>query len=159
MMTNLYGRGSKRKLANEMYKKALKYFESIMGNDITSTTDLNKVGNIVFRENWKGTFPSDRLPKLQKGEVCIINVDKHNQLGSHWISVCRSKKSGKLWIYDSYGRKINKLIPHLKNLKFLEPEDDPEQDLNGKREDNCGQRSLSYILVFTQFGEDVAIYI
>ena len=40
------------------------------------------------------------------------------------------------------------------NGLIKETENDPEQDLNGKVEENCGQRSLAAMCVYNQYGWD-----
>jgi hypothetical protein len=52
-----------------------------------------------------GVFPSDKLPKINKGEdFCLItNYDPSFKNGSHWVAL--SVKGDKAYWFDSYGMK------------------------------------------------------
>ena len=99
--------------------KALKLIETKMGTGITYSTDLiNKLGKHLFGIKFKGVYSSDDT--IPKGYV-IVNVDKSNQPGSHWLAICDNL------VYDSFGRKTSKLIPHLTLKNYRDAEYDAEQ--------------------------------
>ena len=59
-------------------------------------TILTLDGQTPFR----GVYPMDRLPKRQPGAY-VINMDNHDEPGSHWVAVYDDKKN--VEYMDSYG--------------------------------------------------------
>jgi len=139
------------KIYNEYVKKII----SIFGNKETTTTILNNIGYKLFKNKYKGTYASNQVPLLNnKQPYCIINVDKSNMQGSHWVAVAYKNK--KVYVYDSFGRKTKSLIPHFRYKIYQDTEYDPEQN---KSEDNCGQRCLAWLLIFDKYGPKKALQI
>lgn len=139
------------------YNKILKELvEAKLGNDTTFANELDTMGKIYFKNHFKGVFPSDIMPELKNGDCCLFNLDKHNEQGSHWIAVYCDKKN--IIVYDSFGRPTKKIIPTLSNLKkhIIDAEYDPEQKII---ENNCGQRSLAWLLFLKAFGIKRALLI
>ena len=52
------------------------------------------------RKIFRGVFPIDRLPIRQPGAY-VINLDKHDEPGSHWVVVIDDGK--RVEYFDSYG--------------------------------------------------------
>ena len=54
-------------------------------------------------DNYLGTFPLDRLPDLPKKfpKSIIINTDKSNRPGDHWIAIVLTEKHA--YYFDSFG--------------------------------------------------------
>ena len=143
-----------KEYAEAMYEKILKKIESKHGNGTTTNHQLDRIGKGLFGKKYIGTFPSDKIPVLQPGTYCIANLDNSSQKGSHWIAIIKVNKKTSV-VYDSFGRKTYKIIPSLLqsgNGVILETENDREQDLNGKVEDNCGQRCMASIKVYEKLG-------
>ena len=122
------------------YRQVLREIEQVLGNDITNSRELTELGKCLLNNKYKGTYAVDRLPKLQHGEFCIINLDRLHQPGSHWIAVY--KHENKYCIYDSFGRKSNKILKSLNQLDSIDTDYDAEQMVH---ENNCGQRSLAWL--------------
>lgn len=133
--------------------------EPKIGTGITYLEDLNKLGNEYFGSKFTGVFPADQIPKLSaRKPYAIINLDKSGQPGSHWIALAYSKRrisGARIMVYDSFGRPTKTILPSLKG-KFIDTEYDAEQ---GLKEENCGARSLAWLLLFDLFGPKVAIKI
>lgn len=84
--------------------------------------------------------------------MAIINLDKHNEPGSHWIAmVCNDK----MIIYDSFGRKTRDILPNF-NKEYINAQDDAEQNIN---EENCGSRCVSFLNVYDKLGSEYALLI
>jgi len=135
-----------------IYKHALKHIVSKMGNKITDGKQLLKAGRELFGKKIHGVYPADRIPKLTKQQpYCIANLDTANMFGSHWVAIVRDGND--LLFYDSFGRKASKILPYIYEggRNVINTEDDKEQDLNGV-EENCGQRSLTALFIYDQFG-------
>lgn len=138
-----------KKKAEDLY---LKYYEKIrpmIGTKTTYTDDLNKIGSQLFGKKFKGTWPSDHNPSLKNGQSMIINVDKKNEPGSHWLSVVKDKNN--LYVYDSFGRHMSKLIPHFykKHGRVKNTELDKEQK---DYQLDCGLRTLASLAVYYDKG-------
>lgn len=135
------------KKANDLYNAALKIFRKQLGVSATYSTDLDKIGKHLFGSLWGGVFASDQ--DIPKQGYCVVNVDKSNESGSHWLAVCDRI------VYDSFGRKIKKLIPHLQGIRDI-VDRDPEQT---KQQEDCGPRSLAFIWVYDRLGKEYAVFI
>lgn len=153
MTTILIERNEIEKQIEKLYKKYLKQIMKILGNGVTYTTQLNTIGNRLFRNKYRGTFSSDTLPKLTKTKpYAIVNVDTSKKSGSHWIGCCYTPKG--MLIYDSFGRKTSKLM---KNIYKKFPTTDTDHDAEQKdSEKNCGSRCVSFLMVCDKIGPDFA---
>lgn len=142
----------------KIYNKVLKQIESMLGTDGSTYTDqLNKIGKEILGDKYVGTFSSDKIPQLtDKHPYAIINLDDSSSPGSHWVAI--AQKNNIYYVYDSFGRKSSTILPSLKGGKFKikDSDRDVEQDI---LEENCGQRSMSWIVVFDQFGKKLALLI
>ncbi len=63
------------------------------------------------KDHFHGVYPMDRLPSRQRGAY-VINMDNHDEPGSHWIAVF---DDGSVEYMDSYGQPPF----HEQCLKFL----------------------------------------
>jgi len=147
--------------ANEMYEWYVRWFVESMGDEETATGVLNEVGNKNFGRKFIGTYAQDTFPyhKLQPGQCGISNTDKCGSSGEHWVAVARGlKQKNHLYMYDSFGRPnvLDTLPQQTLSYKLIDTELDSEQR---EDEDNCGQRCLAWIAVFTKLGENYAVLI
>ena len=138
------------------YKKIFKRIVKKVGNTTTDSEQLNILGKkMLGKSSFNGVFPSDKIPKLKKNQGAILNLDKSDQSGSHWVGLYRFK-DGKTMFYDSFGRYHNKIIPSLNysgNGKIHNTEDDAEQIPS---EYNCGARSLAFLIYCKEYGFEKA---
>jgi hypothetical protein len=132
----------------------------LLGNGVTYADQLHIVGKQLLGDKFLGVFPSDRIDfrKVQdKARYLIFNVDKSGMTGSHWMALGRinGKKNTKpaFLVYDSFGRPTKRLVPHLVNkggrVSLTDTEYDPEQKL---KEENCGARSLAWLIYMDKYG-------
>lgn len=132
----MYSSKKNTKILNSEYKRNLKLVEKILGNGITNGAQLNCLANKIFGKKFKGILDENEpLPKLKNME-CVIRNRLNNE---HWISEVNI--GGKLYTYDSFNRK-----------EYI---DGKSGDFDGfpdqkKNEQNCGQRSLSYLITVYQ---------
>jgi hypothetical protein len=144
--------------AERYYNKQLYKLHKIMGTGETHTHQLNNIGKRLFKHKYIGTFPADKIPKLKKNQMMIVNNQNSNQGGEHWLGICKTKDDTIL-IYDSFGRRHFKILPALSNSTndvIKETENDPEQK---KIQKDCGQRCLAFLKVFNDFGYRYAVWI
>ena len=127
----------------DVYLALLGDFERKLGKGVTTGNQLDQVGRSVFGKEWGGVFARDGAWRQGKG-FKIVNLDKKNQRGSHWVAV-----KGNI-VYDSFGR-ANVLGPGLRDV-----DRDAEQI---QREENCGQRCLAWLGTYKILGVKAALSI
>ena len=131
----------------------------LTGDKVTNSTDLHKVGKQLLGNKFIGVFPSDMIPKLTlKTPYCIVNVDNSSMSGSHWMSVVKSARCETV-LYDSFGRSHVKIIPSLKlsgNGRIIDTDLDAEQKIS---QEDCGARSISFLLFYDKYGRDMSLLI
>ena len=143
---------SKKKIAEDLYVKYYNEIKPMIGTKTTHTGQLNKLGKKLFGKRFRGAWPSDHTPKLKKGQSMIINVDKKDEPGSHWLSVVRDRNS--MYVYDSFGRHTKNLIPHFykKNGSGSKVKN-TERDIEQRNEQlDCGLRCMSSLAVYYDKG-------
>lgn len=122
-----------------------------IGNETTYLSELDKAGRKLLGVKFKGVFPSDKIPKLNDLKpYCILNLDRSDQSGSHWVGL--AKYGDNALLYDSFGRKYNEIIPNIRfsgNGKIVMTDDDAEQ---GPLQENCGLRSLGFLVFCERYG-------
>lgn len=126
----------------------------MIGNKTTYLSQLKRCGIDLFGHSFEGVFPADKIPQLNTSKYCILNLDKSTEPGSHWIAV--AKDGDKSYVYDSFGRDFNEIIPSIKfsgNGTIIDVDDDAEQNVI---ETDCGARCLAFLLVCEHWGVDMA---
>jgi hypothetical protein len=145
--------------ANWMYDKILRRIViPLVGNETTYQNDLEKAGIKLLGSQFKGVFPSDKIPVLNDLKpYAIVNLDKSTESGSHWIAVAYG--GDKTYIYDSFGRKATVIIPSIINSgngRIVNTDKDAEQK---DEETNCGARALTFLVFFHKYGAKNAMFI
>lgn len=112
----------------------------------TSNTELHRLGKNFLGDDFKGVFPSDKIPK--GNGYYIINLDKSHMPGSHWVGLVI--KDGKKWVYDSFARK--NLLP----IRATYVNEHPDQLSLAA---NCGQRSLAWLILAAKWGMSYAKHV
>ena len=142
----------------KLYRKVLRQIEKELGIGSTDDTQLEETGTEIFGPAFKGVFPSNKVPRLtQKQPYLIANTDRANQPGTHWLALARYLKNPNMvFLYDSFGRPTDELVPWISKQKVVDAELDAEQK---EVESNCGQRCLAWLVVFDEMGPDAALTI
>ena len=145
--------------AEKLYKKILQIMRAKVGDSTTYLSTLQNAGNKLFGNKFLGVFASDQLPlEIKKKQLCIANLDKSWQSGSHWIALGRDKSSNILYVYDSFGRNIYQIMPSLKRYTNIQStERDREQ--NPKTQFDCGARCLTFLYILDKHGGKYAKWI
>ena len=146
----------KEKQAHELFNAYVKYVSQLFGHTkTTNTIDLIRVGKALLGENFVGVFPSDMIPKLRNNECCIINLDSSKQPGSHWTAIYKFSDN-KVLLYDSFGRNLNKLLKVKgKNVDRTDREQESKALGDAIEQNDCGQRSLAWLLLCAKHGYNV----
>ena len=148
----------KEKHIENLYNQILKQIVVLIGDTTTYLSELNGIGRKLFGVKYKGTFPSDKIPKLNDLSLyAILNLDTSKQPGSHWVAIAKNPHKDETLIYDSFARKGSKIIKSLAysgNGRIINSDlKDSEQDI---METNCGARCLAYLVVVEKYGWDAA---
>lgn len=133
------------------YKQMLAYVQSNMGSDWTQNSQLDKMGHSLL-STYQGSFPYDVAPELQNEQSCIINLDKSGNKGIHWMALY--KEDGTVYGYDSFGRRMNKLMP-LEQHVTNDTKDKEQKD----SQNNCGQRAIAWLRCVEKYGIENALNI
>jgi hypothetical protein len=152
-------KSNKEKNANLLYQTILKkIIVPLTGDKTTFLDELNGVGHKLLGVKFKGVFPADKIPRLNDlKKYAILNLDTSKEPGSHWVSIAKDGKE--TYLYDSFGRSHTKIIKGLQysgNGRIVNTDLDAEQDV---LETNCGARCLAWLVLFDNWGADVAILI
>jgi hypothetical protein len=132
--------------AQQMYDYLLEKMVLEVGNGTTYSTDLYKIARKYLGGEFHGVYASDLIPKLSKFKrFAILNLDQSNEPGSHWIG-CVFLKPKHVLVFDSFGRRSSSIIPSL--LKKYSRVQDTDYDIDQRTsEDNCGARTLAWLLL------------
>ena len=131
-----------RQLAEKEYKLYLDHVEQAIGHrNVTYGETIEELCRYLFGKKFAGVYARDRIPKNLNGRYAVVNMDKHDMPGSHWVGM-----AGGL-VYDSFGRIT---------LPGRPTERDAEQDV---LEVNCGQRCIAWLCVYDVFGAEVASFV
>ena len=147
------------KTAHKKYNTILRSVKKLVGGKTTYLQQLDNAGKDIFGAKFHGVYPSDKIPKLSNRKpYAILNLDKSNQAGSHWIAVAKSGNN--IIVYDSFGRKHTNIIPALGRGfvggKIIDTDRDVEQDIMAT---DCGARSLGFLVFFDKYGAKNALLI
>lgn len=138
------------------YESALRQVERKMGKKGTTDTALQQHTPRFLKNvgRWRGVFALNEPWRNSHG-YSIINLEPRHKSGEHWIA-----KANDL-IYDSFGRngivetreKENQIGGGDDKRSLHYTDSDVEQR---KREDNCGQRCIAWLMVYERFGREGA---
>ena len=141
-------------IEREIFNKYKAVMIHKLGKKALSDTTINKAGKALFA-SWGGCFPSDRV-KLQPHHYYIVNVDTHDQPGSHWLAAfCTAKRC---YVWDSFGRSIIELAPklvqciHKSGMTLGKTDLIHHQEQTGYTSEICGQDSISWLLLVRDLG-------
>jgi len=135
-------------LGERFYEQSLQILRKFIPDNADENV-LTEAGKSLFSKRFKGVYASDEistlLDNLKHGEMIIVNLDKRDSTGSHWIALVNHQKQ--IILYDSFGRQIPEVI---------NTEDDAEQSL---LEEDCGARCLAFLWVYYRLGIEPALQI
>ena len=110
---------------------------------VTTNIQLEEIGEKLFGLKFNGVVPIDHYTGEQG--YWIVNTDTSDKAGEHWFGVIIDKNGNEL-VYDSFGRKIG-------GSDITYTESDAEQEMT---EENCGARTLAFLLVYDIGGRNLA---
>ena len=113
-------------------------------------TFANQLQNkLKFVPSFIGVYACDRIPELTSLPVSmIINTDKHNEKGEHWVAIYISEKK-KGYYFDSYGMPpINGEIENFLNKHTMLWKYN-HRTIQGINSIKCGQFSVLFVILKT----------
>jgi len=129
------------------YENNLEILEDILGNESTTDVELNHLGKNLFFERFVGVFSADKMKRLKNNQMCIVNTDDSKHSGKHWIACYKHRN--KTYVYDSFDRDVKSLSKYWKNKhNWVNANTHREQSYN---ENNCGPRSLAWLISFDKY--------
>ena len=133
------------------YELILRNVEDILGASVTTDSQLTDLGYRIFKNDYLGTFSSDKMPIRIKDNQCfILNTDSSrsaNKFG-HWIGFYKINK--RLWFYDSFARPKEKLSKFWKTKRMYSANTTDRQQ--SFEESDCGSRSMSLLIICRKYG-------
>lgn len=153
---------AKEREAERAYRYYTKSIEGMIGRGMkgkraTFLTELDSIGHKIFGHKYHGTYSRNHVPRLTDlSPYCIINLDRSDEPGSHWVGVSKLKGKDEVLLYDSFGRNHRKILPGLSfgnGVTIKNTDLDVEQQ---HKETNCGQRSMAWLVVFEKYGPKIA---
>ena len=143
-----------------VFNKHKKALIKAMGTKSTTDRQLNTMGKQLFGAKYLGTYSQDNIPWKKVHSIinfnntfAIINTDPVGKPGVHWVGLFVTAKT--VYIWDSYGRKSQTLLPILvkqlktRKYKFKDSDNDTDQS---RRSQICGQLCLSWMLTVKDLG-------
>lgn len=114
---------------------------------------VENVGKKLFGNLFYGVFPCDAYPNIKRKNFCVIfNLAKHNEDGSHFVTVVKSSKT--IFYFDSFGRKCkNSYILKFMN-KFSLPIEYNDFQIQDRSSSLCGLFCIFFIIFFYYYTYD-----
>lgn len=147
-----------------MFKNFTKYKNEIINEFGIGPMDEDQVKKYGLKHfnNFGGVFPHDKFRPIDK-KCYILNTGNSKSTGYHWVGAYVTHK--KLYMFDSYHRNINKIIPDINKYsgnrdmvvsKWPYP---IQQDNVLEEQSICGQLSLAWLRCINDYGVKSAILI
>ena len=144
-------------------KKFNKYKKTIIeqiGNKALFDDQINSICSKLFGSKWAGAYAVDKIPIKKYNEIhyFIVNTDKSNEAGEHWVAVVLHKSNA--YLYDSFGRKSINILKPLANLLSKKSIHITDSDYTKEQHGDtqiCGQLCISFLLCYDQFGRDALL--
>ena len=140
------------------YNKIVRHMENDVfhSNQETSNQQLDRIGAQLFGSQWGGVYAEDEDIKINKNKMYyIVNTDKQNQAGTHWVGLYFDHTHNKLYVFDTFDRQISKLLHDVevdakgKHFKVNKGSHMIEQ---ADKQNDCGQRSMSWLQIVKKYG-------
>ena len=128
------------------FDQCLIRIEDLLGEKVTTNTQLLKLGKMLFGYRFKDVYCSDSHIKLSNNECCIVNTDSSKQAGTHWVGLFKYRDH--YYVFDSFGRDIKTLSKFFKFKNWTNVEHTRRESFKGS---NCGQLSMIFCLTFDRY--------
>jgi hypothetical protein len=139
------------------FKKYKEKIICLMGKKSLYSDEITKMCRTLFGRKYIGTYAQDKIPLGLNGYM-IVNTDISGKPGQHWIALVLNSHT--CYIFDSFGRKAEHLVPILekklqrKHYVSIDADRKPEQYGNSEI---CGQLSIAFLLTVHKYGIEKTI--
>ena len=130
----------------KQFEDAYVYVCDIVGDNSTTNITLNKLCKKIFGNRFIGVFCADETFRLRDGECCIINTDPTYKSGVHWCSLYKYR--GITYFFDSFGRHYTSLSKYWKYKRWSCVE---FKRIESFKSENCGELSVSFLVIFDRY--------
>ena len=116
---------------------------------------MNIVGKKTFGKEWGGVYAEDQQIPLKKYKYFIVNTDKMNESGTHWVALYADHETETLFVFDTFDRQTSKLLHDVdlnarkQHLTVKKGSHELEQK---DQQQDCGPRSLSFLILLKKYG-------
>jgi hypothetical protein len=141
------------------FHKTLKQVQAEMRDwDETDNTQLAQFGEKHFGKQFGGVFPEDYKVNFNSNKCYyIFNNDKAGEEGCHWLGVYVNHKDRTVYIFDTFNRQSSQMLPDVlieAKKKHFKCKKGALDVLQTDAQEDCGQRSLTYLLLVKKYGAD-----
>ena len=133
------------------YKKQI---ISMLGKDALQGKTIQDTAKKLFGSKFRGVYSqNEKALDISKTGYYIINTDIVGKSGTHWVALYITTKT--VYVFDSFGRKSARLLPHLvskaknHNKKVIDTDHDQDQ---ADKSNVCGQLCISWLMVVKSIG-------
>ena len=145
------------KKAETLFRKYKEKYIAKLGRHALDNTEIDLFSKSIYGTRYKGSFAQDQNFEFKSG-FYIINTDIAKGPGEHWISLVVSPKTA--YIYDSFGREPQTLVPHLTKRLTKAKRKIISSDRTDKEQRGlsviCGHLSLAWLTVAKELGVKAA---
>ena len=127
-----------------------------LGNIPLSDLELKREAHALKIPDFMGVRMQDE--NMPDGNGCyIINTDIRNGTGIHWLAVVQKNKV--CYVFDSFGRQSCNLVKFFHQNRInrgyrMRNTDTSDADQHGTTSVTCGQRCLSALKIYKDYGLD-----
>lgn len=144
---------NREQLAHKIFNHYRDKLFKLLGRKALYDDEIEEIGSQLFRNKWGGCMLQSEV-KPENGKYYIINTSWKGN-GVHWCGMFVSNNT--VYVYDSFGRKTSKLLPHLRTkMKIVDSDYSAEQKGNSEV---CGVLSLAWLIVAKECGINIALHI
>ena len=109
------------------------------------STNIEIEKRLKHIKHFIGCFPIDKIPKLNRKESIIINSDKHDEEGTHWMGLKITSKNVCLY-FDSFGEPPNKDITNFLSKYYNKLVYNSTQ-VQSVFSNKCGEFSMQFVCI------------
>jgi hypothetical protein len=150
------GKGYEENEIEKIFKKKVKDYDKLLGKGGTYGKDLDDLGKKLYGSKWCGIWTQADMPwsKIKKSK-CLYGIfnNDHSGPGEHWLAFY--VKDSQFYIWDSYGRDIEDIVPVLEKklkgqrIRYQMSDRDANQT---KKQKNCGSRCFAWLSCVKEYG-------
>jgi hypothetical protein len=143
------------------FRKYKKQIIHILGTGALQGMTIQEVGKELLGSKFRGVYSqNEKQLNVHKSGYYVINTDTVGKAGTHWVAVYVTAKT--VYVFDSFGRKSPRLLPHLvskahkHNKRVIDTDHDRDQ---ADSSSICGQLCIAWLMVVKSMGVRAALLV